>query len=73
MSRVVESTLVSYALSKQVPCIEREAVFQTNYGELTLTSRESAQVGALVRKLLDKRLKNLQPKKIIPRENNNGT
>ncbi len=67
MSRVDEATLVSYALSKQVSCIESEAVFHTSYGELTLTSKESRQVGALVRKLLEKRLKNLQPKKIIPR------
>lgn len=69
MSKVDEATLVSYALSKQVACVESQAVFQTSYGELTLTGKESRQVGALVRKLLEKRLKNLQPKKIIPRGN----
>ena len=41
-----------YALSKQVPCIAREAVFETDYGLLILGAEDSAKVAELVKSLL---------------------
>lgn len=48
--------MTRYGISKQVPCIEQEAVFETNYGQLRLTESESKQVAKLVKRLLEKRL-----------------
>lgn len=51
---------VQYALAKQVPDIKLYARFETRYGHLGLTLEESEKVGALVEKLLEKRLKKLR-------------
>lgn len=46
---------IGYALSKQVPDLERIVILSTNYGELVLDGRDAVRVAALVRKLLEAR------------------
>jgi len=48
---------LGYALSKQVPDMARGVTFETNYGELALSGRDAERVAALVRKLLEARLR----------------
>jgi len=46
-----------YALAKQVPDMARGVIVQTSYGELTLHGRDAERVAALVRRLLEARLR----------------
>jgi hypothetical protein len=48
---------IGYALSKQVPDMARGVTVHTNYGELTLCGRDAERVAALVRRLLEARLR----------------
>jgi hypothetical protein len=48
---------LGYALSKQVPDMARGVTVQTNYGELILEGRDAERVAALVRRLLEERLR----------------
>jgi len=48
---------LGYALSKQVPDMARGVTMQTSYGDLTLTGRDAERVVALVRQLLQARLR----------------
>lgn len=43
---------LGYALSKQVPDMDRGVTLHTNYGDLVLHGREAERVAALVRRLL---------------------
>ena len=54
-----QATRTEYALSKQVPDIACHAVFETNYGQLTLDYEDSQKVAALVERLLRKKLETL--------------
>lgn len=49
--------LIAYALTKQVPCIESQACFDTAYGALVLEGRDAQRVAALVAKLLEQKLR----------------
>jgi len=51
---------LGYALSKQVPDMARGVILETNYGELTLTGRDAERVAALVRRLLEARLRSAE-------------
>jgi hypothetical protein len=55
--------LIGYALAKQLPDIETRAVFETNYGTLVLDHEESRKVGALVKRLLQRKLTRLNGRK----------
>jgi hypothetical protein len=48
---------IGYALSKQVPDLQRGVILRTAYGELTLDGRDGERVAALVRRLLEARLR----------------
>jgi uncharacterized membrane protein affecting hemolysin expression len=48
---------IGYALSKQVPDMAHGVILQTAYGELMLDGRDAERVAALVRKLLQARLR----------------
>lgn len=58
---VPEAQLLSYALAKQAPCIARQAVFGTDYGELCLDEADTREVAALVIRLLRAKLTRLDP------------
>ncbi len=51
---------IGYALSKQVPDMERGVTLHTTYGELTLHGRDAERVAALVRTLLEVRLRAME-------------
>ena len=51
---------IGYALSKQVPDMARGVILQTAYGELTLDGRDAERVAALVRRLLEVRLRSAE-------------
>ena len=44
---------LGYALSKQVPDMDRGVTLHTHYGELVLHGRDAERVAALVRRLLE--------------------
>ena len=44
---------LGYALSKQVPDLDRGVTLHTAYGDLALHGRDAERVGALVRRLLE--------------------
>lgn len=50
---------LEYALNKQVPSIAREANFETDYGYLRLTGTDALKVAALVRRLIEGKLKKM--------------
>lgn len=53
----MDAKQLSYALAKQVPDIARNnALFETNYGRLTLDDADSKKVAKLVEKLLQRKL-----------------
>ena len=47
---------IRYALTKQVPCIKREALFETHYGSLRLEGKDAERIADVVRKILEKKL-----------------
>jgi hypothetical protein len=47
---------ISFALEKQAPSIEREAVFQTDYGELRFFGEDAQKIAKAVRKILVEQL-----------------
>jgi hypothetical protein len=51
---------VLYALAKQVPAMRREVTLHTNYGEFTLYDQDAARVAAVVEKILERKLKQLE-------------
>ncbi len=51
---------IAYALNKQVPDMWRGVSLHTNYGELTLHGRDAERVAALVRTLLEARLRAME-------------
>jgi len=53
----METHLIRYALSKQVPAMAYEVRIETSYGELALYGADARKVAALVEKLLHARLK----------------
>jgi len=55
-----QSMKVAYALAKQVPDIAVHAVFETNYGQLTLDYDDSQKVAKFVEKLLCRKLKGVR-------------
>ena len=46
-----------YALAKQVPDLAWGVILETGYGTLRLTGRDAERVAALVRRLLEARLR----------------
>ncbi len=55
-----DERLLRYALAKQVPDMGRGVTLQTNYGDVTLYERDAERIAALVRKLLEARLRRLE-------------
>jgi hypothetical protein len=55
-----------YALAKQVPDLEHVVTLETGYGILQLTGRDAAQVAALVRRLLETRLRTAERRSARP-------
>jgi hypothetical protein len=51
---------VRYALAKQVPAMQEEVTLHTSYGELTLYEEDAARVAAVVEKIMQKKLKQLE-------------
>lgn len=49
----MEKDEINYALAKQVPSIEREAIFQTDYGELRLYGEDAERIAEVVRDILE--------------------
>lgn len=50
-----------YALVKQVPDLEYAVILETNYGTLRLRGRDAEKVAALVRRLLEAKLRAMEP------------
>lgn len=48
----MDDAQIRYALSKQVPCIEAGAVFETSYGTLHLEGDDAAEIAGLVKDIL---------------------
>ena len=53
----METHLIQYALSKQVPAMAHEVRIETSYGELALYGADARKVAALVERLLRAKLK----------------
>ena len=51
---------LGYALSKQVPDLDRGVILHTAYGDLALHGRDAERVGALVRRLLEAQRRRLR-------------
>lgn len=49
----MEKDEINYALAKQVPSIKREAIFQTDYGELRLYGEDAERIAEVVRDILE--------------------
>lgn len=56
----MEEQRVRYALAKQVPAMRTEVTLHTSYGEFTLYEEDAARVAAVVEKIMQRKLKQLQ-------------
>jgi len=61
MSATQEERL-RYALAKQVPAMRREVTLHTCYGEFALYEEDAARVAAVVEKIMQRKLKQLEKK-----------
>jgi hypothetical protein len=50
---------IGYAISKQVPDIMAHAQFETNYGTLYFDGKDAERIAAVVRKILERKLAQL--------------
>jgi hypothetical protein len=55
-----EEERVRYALAKQVPAMQTEVMLHTCYGGFTLHEEDAARVAAVVEKIMQKKLKQLE-------------
>jgi hypothetical protein len=57
---VTKEERVRYALAKQVPAMRTEVTLHTSYGEFTLYEEDAARVAAVVEKIMQRKLKELE-------------
>jgi hypothetical protein len=57
---VTKEERVRYALAKQVPAMRTEVTLHTSYGEFTLYEEDAARVAAVVEKIMQRKLKQLE-------------
>lgn len=51
---MMEENEIEYALAKQVPSIEQEAIIQTNYGELRFEGQAAKRIAEVVKDILER-------------------